>query len=62
MTKGHIMDKPNITSTYIHHADFDEPVPLNYRDPIHYAISVLCLEGKAPEFRILVGPQVVLPR
>lgn len=56
------MDKPNITATYIHHPSFDEPVPLNYRDPIHHALSVLCLEGKAPEFQILVGPSVELSR
>lgn len=63
MTKGqNNMDKPNITRTYIHHESFDEPVPLNYRDPIHHALLDLCLEGKTPEFQILVGPSVELSR
>ncbi len=54
------MDTPNTTACYINHESFDEPVPLNYRDPVHALINELCFEGKLPEFTILLGPQVEL--
>lgn len=56
------MEKPNTTASYIHHESFSEPVPLNYRDPIHVALGEACMEGRAPGFEILLGRQVELPR
>jgi hypothetical protein len=54
------MDTPNTTASYISHANFEEPVPLNYRDEIHVLLAELILEGRAPEFKLLLGPQIEL--
>ena len=56
------MNKRNTTASYFNHPNFEEPIPLNYNDPIHCELADLCFEGKAPEFTILIGPQIELPR
>jgi hypothetical protein len=56
------MDTPNTTAAYIVHPSFDNPVPLNHRDPVHALINELCFEGQLPEFKIVLGPQVELPK
>jgi hypothetical protein len=56
------MNKRNTTASYFNHPNFEEPIPLNYNDPIHCELANLCFEGKAPEFTILIGPQIELPR
>jgi hypothetical protein len=36
-------------------------VPVNYRDPIHVAFGEMIFEGKLPEFKVVLGPQIELP-
>jgi hypothetical protein len=56
------METRNTTAAYfIIRENFEEPVPVNYRDPIHVAFGEMIFEGKLPEFKVVLGPQIELP-